>query len=287
MDWALFEQLPLFYYTAAALVGLAVGSFLNVVIARIPKMLEHAWHAECRLLLDRTASEDTAPNLLRPASHCPSCGAGIRALDNIPLLSYLLLRGRCRQCNTPIPSRYPLVETAGGLSAVAVAWAVGPSWEALAIAGFVWTLLALAVIDLEHQLLPDNLTQPLLWAGLALSLTWDRLDPATALIGAIAGYLALWLPYWGFKLTTGKEGMGYGDFKLLAAIGAWLGWTMLPLTILVSAIAGAVVGGFLILVRGQERSQPIPFGPWLVIGALTALFAGETINQFYLQAVMG
>ena len=273
------------WWVAAAIVlGLLVGSFLNVVIHRLPRMLEREWRLQCAELRGEATSADGPYNLLLPRSACPQCGHGIRWYENIPLLSFALLRGRCSACGHPIGWRYPLVEAASGLLAGYAAWHFGPSAQALTAIVLVWALLALTVIDLDTHLLPDRITQPLLWAGLLVNWQGVFVPLEDALLGAVAGYLALWLVYHAFKLTTGKEGMGYGDFKLLAALGAWLGWQMLPLVILISSLLGAVVGIILIALAGHDRARPIPFGPWLALGGVVALFWGEGILRLYLWA---
>lgn len=279
-----------------------VGSFLNVVIYRLPKMMEREWHAQCAELTAQTAegslqssgvpagvplagSAEGSPsyNLVVPRSACPHCGHMIGALENIPVISYLLLRGKCKGCGAHISMRYPIVELVSGLLSGFAAWHFGFGLAALGALLFIWTLLALTFIDFDTQLLPDDITLPLLWAGLLLNLSRTYTDLQGAVIGAIAGYLALWSVYWLFKFATGKEGMGYGDFKLLAAIGAWLGWQMLPLVILTSSLVGAVVGITLIVAARHGRNVPIPFGPYLAGGGLIALFWGQTLTQSYLQ----
>ena len=257
--------------------GLCVGSFLNVVIHRLPKMLEREWRAQCAELAGAEPPEAQPYNLVVPRSACPGCGRPIPAAQNIPLLSWFLLRGRCAACGSRISARYPVVELAGGMVAAYAALRYGPTLAALGAMLFCWSLIALTAIDLDTQMLPDDITLPLLWTGLAFNLdaTFARLGPAV--IGAIAGYLTLWSVYWGFKLVTGKEGMGYGDFKLLAAIGAWLGWQMLPLVILLSSIVGALVGIALIAFAGHGRDKPIPFGPYLAVAGAIALLWGKDI----------
>ena len=257
--------------------GLCVGSFLNVVIHRLPKMLEREWRVQCAELAGTAPPEAQPYNLVVPRSACPGCGRRIPARQNIPLLSWFLLRGRCAACGAPISVRYPVVEVAGGVVAAYAAWRYGPTLAALGAMLFCWSLIALTAIDLDTQMLPDDITLPLLWTGLAFNLdaTFARLGPAV--IGAIAGYLTLWSVYWGFKLVTGKEGMGYGDFKLLAAIGAWLGWQMLPLVILLSSVVGALVGITLIAFAGHGRDKPIPFGPYLAAAGAIALLWGKDI----------
>ncbi len=262
--------------TATLFLGLLVGSFLNVVAWRVPRMLEREWHGQCRELLgitpEHTATADEAPyNLVTPRSRCPLCDHAITALENIPLLSYLVLRGRCSACGAKISPRYPIIEAATGLLSLLVVWQLGPTPQALAGLLLLWSLIALTVIDLDHQLLPDNLTLPLLWLGLLLSLGGLFTSPTDAIIGAIAGYLVLWSVYHAFRLLTGKEGMGYGDFKLLAALGAWFGWQALPAIILFASLVGAVVGITLVLLRGHDRNIPIPFGPYLAAAGLLAL----------------
>jgi len=265
--------------------GLCIGSFLNVVIHRLPKMMERDWREQCAEL---TAQTSAAPvpagryNLLVPRSACPACGHRIGALENIPLASWLALRGKCSACAARIAVRYPVVELLAGLIGAYAAWRFGPSLAALGAMGFGWALLALTVIDLDTQLLPDDITLPLLWAGLAFNLGGTFVPLRTAVIGAIAGYLALWLVFWAFKLATGKEGMGYGDFKLLAAIGAWLGWQKLPMVILLSSVVGAVVGIALIVFARHGREKPIPFGPYLAAAGLIALFWGDAISRRWL-----
>jgi leader peptidase (prepilin peptidase)/N-methyltransferase len=267
---------------AAAVVGLCVGSFLNVVVHRIPKMLERAWREDCLEHEGKDVPAAPAYNLVVPRSACPSCGHPISALENIPVVSWLALRGRCRACGTPISVRYPIVEIAGGLLAVAAVAAFGPTPKAVAACVLLWSLLALALIDADTQYLPDDLTLPLLWAGLVANLFGLFTPLASAVIGAVAGYLSLWSVYWAFKLIRGKEGMGYGDFKLLAALGAWLGWKMLPLIILLSSVAGAVIGLGLIAFRGRDHTVPLPFGPYLALAGAIALFAGPPLIRLWL-----
>ncbi|MDD5180164.1 MAG: A24 family peptidase [Gallionellaceae bacterium] len=260
-----------------------VGSFLNVVIYRLPKIMEREWRAQCAELNGEDAELHPAYNLVIPRSACPHCGHKIGALENIPVISYLLLRGKCKGCGAPISIRYPTVEILSGLLGGCVAWHFGFGLAALAALLFVWALLALTCIDIDTQLLPDDITLPLLWLGLLFNLSGTFVDLPGAVTGAMAGYLALWVVYWLFKFATGKEGMGYGDFKLLAAIGAWLGWQMLPLVILLSSLVGAVVGVVLIVVARHGRNVPIPFGPYLAGGGLIALFWGQTLTQGYLH----
>lgn len=266
----------------AAVVGLVVGSFLNVVIHRLPKMMEHGWMAECAELRGEAPPPAEKLTLATPRSRCLQCGHAISALENIPVLSFLFLRGRCRACQAPISLRYPLVEALSGVLSGYAIWRFGISWAGIGALFFVWCMIALTFIDFDTQLLPDSITLPLLWAGLLLNLNGTFTDLRSAVIGAAAGYLSLWSVYWAFKLATGKEGMGYGDFKLLAAIGAWLGWKMLPLAILASSMVGAVVGIALIVLARHGRNIPIPFGPYLAAAALIALFWGKPLTEHYL-----
>ncbi len=276
---------PLLLITAAGLLGLLVGSFLNVVAYRLPVMLERQWRAECAELLTGQDTDATLErfDLVHPRSHCPHCGHGIRAWENVPLLSFLFLRGRCSSCGERIPWRYPLVELGCGLLSALVAWRLGFGWPLLAALAFTWASLALTLIDLDHQLLPDAITLPLLWLGLLCSLGHWFTDPTSAILGAVAGYLVLWSLYQLFRLLTRKEGMGYGDFKLLAAAGAWLGWQQLPLVILLSSFVGALVGITLIVARGRDRNLPIPFGPYLATAAWIALLWGPDLTRAYLR----
>lgn len=276
---------PAEFAVACSLFGLLIGSFLNVVIHRLPTMMERDWMIQCAELRGESAPVFPRLSLIGPRSRCPACGHEIGAWENIPLLSYLLLKGRCWGCKTKISLRYPIVEALTGALSALVAWRFGFSWQAVAGLVFVWALIALAFIDLDTQLLPDSLTQPLLWLGLILNMWNTFTDLRTALIGALAGYLSLWTVYWMFKLLTKKEGMGYGDFKLLAAIGAWLGWTLLPFTILASSMVGAAVGIAMIVIGGHERSKPIPFGPYLSAAGIVALLWGETLTRAYLRIV--
>lgn len=274
---------PMVLVLAAGVLGLCVGSFLNVVVHRLPQMMEREWQAQCAELRGESPMEAAPFNLLLPRSRCPQCGQGIGLLDNIPLLSYfILLRGRCRQCQTPISLRYPLVEALTGLLSAAVVWHFAAGWLALGALCLTWALIALALIDLDTHLLPDSITLPLLWLGLLFNLSGQFTDLGSAVVGAMAGYLALWSVFWLFKLVTGKEGMGYGDFKLLAALGAWLGWQMLPAIILLSSVVGATVGIALIVLARHGRNVPIPFGPYLAAAGLLALFYGQELTQTYL-----
>ena len=273
---------PIAFTTLAGLLGLFVGSFLNVVIHRLPRMMEHDWHAQAAELRGEEPPAGERFNLATPRSRCPHCGHQITLLENIPLVSYLVLRGRCGHCGAGISKRYPIVEAVSALLSAYAAWHFGFGAAALGALLFVWAMVALTCIDLDTQLLPDDITLPLLWLGLAFNLGGTYTDLPAAVIGAMAGYLALWSVFWLFKLATGKEGMGYGDFKLLAAIGAWLGWQMLPLTILLSSLVGAVVGIVLIAVARHGRNVPIPFGLYLAAAGLIALFWGEAITERYL-----
>jgi leader peptidase (prepilin peptidase) / N-methyltransferase len=278
-----FQSTPWLVITAAVLVGLVVGSFLNVVIHRLPKMLDRQWRAECAALTGTAPPPAEKFNLVLPRSACPHCGRGITALENIPIASYLALRGKCSGCRAPISPRYPIVEALAGALAGCVAWRFGLSAAMFGALIFSWSMIALAFIDLDTFYLPDSITLPLLWLGLLFNLGGTFTDIRTAVIGAAGGYLALWAVFWAYKLVTGKEGMGFGDFKLLAAIGAWLGWKMLPLTVLVSSFAGAIIGVGLIVFARHGRNVPIPFGPYLAIAGLVALFYGEAINRQYLD----
>lgn len=273
---------------AALLLGLVVGSFLNVVILRLPRHMHNELAVTCADLRGETVEPVSnrlfgLDYLIHPPSTCPQCGHGIRAWENIPVLSYLLLRGRCSNCKTPISIRYPIVEAVTGLLSLLVAVHFGATPAALVALVLVWTLVALTVIDLDEQLLPDQLTLPMVWLGLLANINGMFTDLTSAVIGAAAGYMTLWLVFQVFRLVTGREGMGYGDFKLLAVFGAFLGWQLLPLVVLLSSLLGAVVGITLILVRGRDRQIPIPFGPYLAAAGLVALLWGEQINRGYLQ----
>jgi leader peptidase (prepilin peptidase)/N-methyltransferase len=271
----------LVFTVGALLLGLCVGSFLNVVIHRLPKMLERGWQAQCAELRGEDPAPGPAYNLVVPRSACPACGAPITALQNIPVLSWLALRGRCAGCKAPISARYPAVEVLGGLLAAAAIWRFGVTPQGVAACVLLWSLLALTMIDFDTQLLPDSITLPLLWAGLIANL-WQTFTPLPdAVIGAVAGYLSLWTIYWLFKLIRGKEGMGYGDFKLLAALGAWLGWQLLPVIVLLSSVVGAVIGISLIVFRGRDHSIPLAFGPYLAIAGAIALFFGSTLVKLF------
>ncbi|MDR1227598.1 MAG: A24 family peptidase [Azoarcus sp.] len=277
---------PCVFIPLAALLGLCVGSFLNVAIHRLPKMMEREWLEEAAALHGDTLPDGERLSLSRPRSRCPHCGHTISALENIPLLSYLALRGRCRHCKVPIGSRYPLVETLTAALSGYAAWRFGSSPAAIGALVFLWAMIALAFIDFDTQLLPDSLTLPLLWLGLAFNLRATYIPLADAVVGAMAGYLFLWSVYWLFKIVTGKEGMGHGDFKLLAAIGAWLGWQILPLVILLASLAGAAIGLGLIAAKRLDRGTPIPFGPYLAIAGLIAFFHGAALNVYLTTATL-
>jgi leader peptidase (prepilin peptidase)/N-methyltransferase len=272
----------------ASVFGLTVGSFLNVVVLRLPVMLEQRWREQAQDVLHPRKKPARAArpfNLATPGSHCPHCRHRLRAWENIPVLSFLLLRAKCSACSAPISWRYPLLELLSGLLAAAVAWRFGYNMTTLGALLFTWALLALAFIDYDTQLLPDDITLPLLWVGLLLNIGQLFVPLPAAVIGAAAGYLTLWLVYQAFKLVTGKEGMGFGDFKLLAALGAWLGWQQLPLIVLLSSLLGAIVGIAFILTTGRDRSLPIPFGPFLCAAGWIALMWGDPITHAYFQFV--
>jgi len=265
--------------------GLCIGSFLNVVIHRLPKMMEREWRAECADLAGETPAPQEPYNLVVPRSGCPACGHRISALENVPLLSFAFLRGRCAGCKTPIGLKYPLVELLAGIGAAYSAWRFGPSLHALGAALFVWFTIALAFIDQDTGFLPDDLTLPLLWTGLLLNVAGTFVPLPEAVIGAAAGYLSLWLVYWGYKLATGKEGMGFGDFKMNAAVGAFLGWKLLPLVILMSSVVGLVFGALQMFAarRRWDAGFRFHFGPYLAIAGVVALFWGEPMLRWYLN----
>lgn len=279
----LLESSPLTFTGVCVVLGLLVGSFLNVVIHRIPKMMELGWRQQCAELHGEEPVHSEPYNLLVPRSACPHCHHAISAWENIPVISYLLLRGRCRGCHASISPRYPIIEAASGILCGFAAWHFGFGLASVGAILLIWALLALTAIDFDTQLLPDDITQPLIWTGLLFNLYGAFTTLHDAVLGAVLGYLALWSVYWLFKLVTGKEGMGYGDFKLLAALGAWLGWQILPLIIILSSLVGAVVGITLIVAVKHGRDIPIPFGPYLAGGGLIALFWGQTLTQNYLQ----
>lgn len=268
----------------AAVVGLCIGSFLNVVIHRVPRMLENDWRLQCAELSGEPAKPAARYNLVVPRSQCPACGHQIGALENIPVISYLFLRGHCRACKAPISARYPMVEILTAVLTVAAIVRFGVTPAGVAASVFFWMLVALTFIDFDTKYLPDNLTLPLLWAGLFANLVGavPSVTLRDAVSGAIAGYLLLWSINWTFKLIRGKEGMGYGDFKLLAALGAWLGWQMIPLIVLLSSVVGAAIGISLVVFKGRDYQNPIPFGPYLAIAGAIALFFGKPLVALYL-----
>ena len=291
---------PFAFSLILAFLGLMIGSFLNVVVYRLPKMMEKEWQEQCRLVLDSVELEppvntpDGEPehptpeqnpfNLFFPNSHCPKCDHEIKPWENIPILSYLFLKGQCSHCQTRIPLRYPAVELFTGILSAVVAYMLGPTWQCLAVLFLTWALIALSLIDFDHMLLPDEITLLYLWAGLIININGLFVPIEQAVLGAIIGYLSLWSVYWLFKIITGKEGMGYGDFKLLAMLGAWMGWQLLPLIIILSSIVGATIGISLILFKGRDRQIPIPFGPFLAAAGWIAILWGEPMMNFYLNA---
>jgi leader peptidase (prepilin peptidase)/N-methyltransferase len=283
----IFQTHPCFFIATIAIVGLMVGSFLNVVIYRVPVMMQRHWRQECHEYLELPAPESPEEplNLSFPASRCNQCHTPIKPQHNIPVLSYLFLRGKCANCRAPIAVRYPLVELFTGIISAVVAWHFGYSVETFFALILSWSLIALSGIDIDHQLLPDSIILPLLWLGLLLSFFSIFTDSHSSIIGAIAGYLSLWTVFQLFKLATGKEGMGYGDFKLLALFGAWLGWQYLPVIILLSSLVGAIVGISMVVFGKHDHQKPIPFGPYLAAAGWLALMWGKEINQLYLGAV--
>jgi leader peptidase (prepilin peptidase)/N-methyltransferase len=280
-----FEALtqPGIFVAVCAVVGLCVGSFLNVVVHRLPKMMEREWQMQCAELRGEPAPASAPFGLVRPRSTCPKCGHAISAIENIPILSYLWLRGRCRACSAPISLRYPTVEVLTALLSAGAALHFGATYAGIGALVFLWCLIALTFIDIDTQLLPDSITLPLIWSGLFFNLSGTFTNLSSAVIGAMAGYLSLWSVFWLFKLATGKEGMGFGDFKLLAAIGAWLGWQLLPLSILLASLVGAVVGVTLIVLARHGMGIPIPFGPYLATAGAIALFWGKPLTDHYLR----
>jgi leader peptidase (prepilin peptidase)/N-methyltransferase len=279
-----FTSSPLSFTLAILVLGLLIGSFLNVLIYRLPVMMERDWRAQARDMLALPAEDKTETfNLFLPHSRCPHCAHKIRAWENLPVISYLFLGGKCSACKAPISKRYPLIELACGLLSAFIAWHFGFGWQAGAVLLLSWGLLAMSVIDMDHQLLPDSLVLPLLWLGLIANTFGLFTSLHDALWGAVLGYMSLWSVFWIFKLLTGKEGMGQGDFKLLALFGAWGGWQIVPLTILVSSAVGAVLGLIILRLRNAETSTPIPFGPYLAIAGWIALLWGGQITDSYLQ----
>lgn len=289
---ALFEYSPLSFYITVTILGLLVGSFLNVVIFRLPKMMENEWFCECRELLeDELKSTDSKqkkaikPEVLtlsKPASTCPKCGHKIKIIENIPVLSWLLLKGKCSSCANPISARYPIIESVSGILSLVIAMHYGVTIQTLFMLILTWSLITLTMIDADKMILPDQITLPLVWLGLLLNLNGVFIGIEQAVVGAMVGYLSLWSIFWLFKLITGKEGMGYGDFKLFSVFGAWFGWEVLPVLILMASLVGAIIGISLMLFKNHEGSKPIPFGPYLAIaGWITALW-GNDIWQWYL-----
>ena len=288
---AIFVEFPLAFVAVLFFLALLIGSFLNVVICRLPVMMEREWRSQCEELAAMPVADlpEGRFDLIVPRSRCPSCGAKITAVQNIPVLSYLWLRGKCGNCRAPISARYPSIELLTAVASALVGWRFGFGWEAAAAVLMTWALIAVSFIDIDHQIIPDSISLPMIWIGLTLSLFHpfsgaDTLfiDPRTSIVGALAGYLSLWSVYHSFRLVTGKEGMGYGDFKLLAALGAWLGWQLLPMIILLSAVVGALIGISLIVFRRHDRNVPIPFGPYLAAAGWIAMLYGSRIMDFYL-----
>ena len=291
--YLVFTQSPLFFLFTVALVSLSIGSFLNVVIYRLPVMMQNEWNHECKLLLTDELkqpykNEETKPfNLATPASTCPKCNSKIKAWQNIPVLSWLFLKGSCASCDNPISIRYPSIELLTAIASVTIAHYFGPSALGFTYLIMTWCLVTLIFIDIDHMLLPDQITLPLLWLVLLASVLGITIEPAQAIIGAAAGYLCFWSVYWVFKLITGKEGMGYGDFKLMAVFGALLGWQALPMIILLSSLVGAVIGITLLSIQGKDKATPIPFGPYIAIAGWIAMIWGEQITSAYYQFALG
>ncbi len=283
----IFLQLPYFLVSLVFVIGLMIGSFLNVVIYRLPIILHRNWRSECTdyLQIDASNTLQLEPfNLALPLSHCPNCHVPIKFYHNIPVISYFLLKGRCSACQSKISLRYPVIELFTGLTSAIVAWHFGYTLETVFALILTWSLISLSFIDIDHQLLPDNITLPILWLGIALSLFGYFTDTHASIIGTIAGYLSLWSLYHLFKILTKKEGMGYGDFKLLALLGAWLGWHYLPLIILLSSLVGTIIGLLMISLNKQDRNAPIPFGPYLAVSGWLALIWGNDLNTFYFNS---
>ena len=281
------QSSPLLLSCLVFIISLLIGSFLNVVIYRLPVMMEHDWKKECTeyLELETKAENSEVFNLMLPSSKCPDCHASIKPYQNIPVISYLFLGGKCAECKTHISLRYPIIEAFTAISSTIVAYQFGYTAEMFFALILTWSLIALTFIDIDHQLLPDSINLPLLWLGLFLSIFLIYTDPVSSIIGAIAGYLSLWAVYYLFKIVTGKEGMGFGDFKLLAMLGAWLGWQYLPIIIILSSLVGAVIGISMIILAKSDRNTPIPFGPYLAAAGWLALVWGEQINSVYLNAI--
>jgi leader peptidase (prepilin peptidase)/N-methyltransferase len=282
VTFGVLREQPAVFISISVLLGLMVGSFLNVVIHRLPKMMELEWHRNCRELQGEELLPQATYTLAVPRSACPGCGHKITAMENIPVISYVFLRGKCSGCKNPISLRYPLIEALTGALTGLIAWHFGYSSLTVFAWIFTFALIALTFIDFDTQLLPDDITLPLLWLGLLYNLDGGFTTVQSAVVGAAGGYLILWSIYWIFKLATGKEGMGYGDFKLLAAIGAWFGWQLLPAVILLSSLAGSIIGVGMIVLARHGRSTPIPFGPYLALGGIAALFWGPQLAKFYL-----
>lgn len=279
---SILQQNQTLFMCVSILLGLMLGSFLNVVIYRLPKMMEQDWQNNCLELQGKERVPEVKFNLLSPRSACPHCTHKISAIENIPVVSYLFLKGRCRACKSHISIRYPCIEILTATLLGLASWKFGYSYTTLFASAFVLALIALTFIDFDTQLLPDDITLPLLWLGLLFNLNYGFTDLKSAVIGAMAGYLVLWSVFWLFKLFRGKEGMGYGDFKLLAAIGAWFGWQMLPAVILLSSTLGALIGMGFIMLTKRDKNIPMPFGPYLAIGGIAALFYGQQLANFYL-----
>jgi leader peptidase (prepilin peptidase)/N-methyltransferase len=287
-----FATYPLALLCFALVLGLIIGSFLNVVIYRLPVMMQREWTEQCHEFLEleddhkKTSDNPATLNLAKPDSHCPECKHELTAFENIPILSYLLQAGKCRNCKAPISLRYPLIEAVTGIVTLLIAYQYGYSWLTLAILILTWSLIVLTMIDYDHQLLPDDITIPILWLGLIINYFGLITTLEAAVLGAVAGYLILWAVYWLFKILTGKEGMGQGDFKLLAALGAWMGWQALPQIILLSSLIGALIGIGLILIKGRDKNIPIPFGPYLAGAGFVSLLWNEELAQLYTAIFM-
>lgn len=284
----LFHLYPLFYLSFIFILGLLVGSFLNVVIFRLPIMMEKDWKEQCCELLeiDNKDKNNTAFNLIFPRSKCPDCGHQIKSIENIPIISYLFLRGKCSNCKNKISLRYPLIELTSAITVSIVAFYFGVTLQTVFAIILTWSLIALSMIDFDHQLLPDDITLPFLWLGIVLNIFNIYTDLQSSVLGAIFGYGILWLVYITFKIVTGKEGMGHGDFKLLAMLGAWFGWQSLPLIIILSSVVGATVGILLIVFKSHNRTSAIPFGPYLAIAGWISMLWGSYIMSAYLNAVI-